>query len=274
MAASGDPRHHGSAGAWTLGKETTEDGVMKIALGTDHAGFDYKERIKQFLQESGYEVEDFGTHSADPVDYPRFIRPAAEAVSGGTCHRAIVLGGSGNGEAMTANRVPGVRCALCWNAETAELARRHNDANALSIGARMISLDQALEIVRIWLETPFDGGRHVHRIQQIDQPVFPENAEGAGNKPPEPVAAGTGSKGPAGEDHDVVISFGYILYAEGRRTIELTVEPGLKHPTIIHVPSAERWDEVMPEWARGRRDEIMARIRAKCVHLKYEWKET
>jgi ribose 5-phosphate isomerase B len=141
---------------------------MKIAIGSDHAGFRYKEEIKRWLSEHGHEVHDFGTHSEESVDYPLFIRPAAEAVVRGTCERAIVLGGSGNGEAMMANRLKGVRCALCWNAETARLARQHNDANALSIGERMISLETALEIVRVWIETPFEGGRHVRRIQLLD----------------------------------------------------------------------------------------------------------
>jgi ribose 5-phosphate isomerase B len=141
---------------------------MKIAIGSDHAGFRYKEEIKRWLTERGHEVHDVGTHSEEPVDYPLFIRPAAEAVVRGDCERAIVLGGSGNGEAMAANRLKGIRCALCWNAETARLGRQHNDANALSIGERMIPLETALEIVRIWLETPFEGGRHQRRIELLD----------------------------------------------------------------------------------------------------------
>jgi len=141
---------------------------MKIAIGSDHAGFRYKEEIKRWLTERGHEVHDFGTNSEESVDYPLFIRPAAEAVVRGECERAIVLGGSGNGEAMAANRLKGVRCALCWNEETARLARQHNDANALSIGQRMISLETALEIVRLWLETPFEGGRHIRRIELLD----------------------------------------------------------------------------------------------------------
>lgn len=141
---------------------------MKIAIGSDHAGFRYKEEIKRWLTERGHEVHDFGTHSEESVDYPLFIRPAAEAVVRGACERAIVLGGSGNGEAMAANRLKGIRCALCWNEETARLARQHNDANALSIGQRMIPLETALEIVRLWLETPFEGGRHVRRIELLD----------------------------------------------------------------------------------------------------------
>ena len=142
---------------------------MKIALGSDHAGFQYKEAIKAMLQEAGHEVEDFGTDSTESVDYPLFIGPAAKSVANGSCERGIVLGGSGNGEAICANKVKGIRCALCWNAETARLARRHNDANMLSIGQRMISLDIALEIVREWLQTPFeDGGRHARRIAMLD----------------------------------------------------------------------------------------------------------
>lgn len=143
---------------------------MKIALGSDHAGFAYKERIKAYLTEHGHEAIDFGAHGTDSVDYPDFVRPAAEAVASGEAERAIVLGGSGNGEAMTANRVAGVRCALCWSEDTARWGRGHNDANALAIGERTVSEEKALEIVRIWLETPFEGGRHLARIQKIDHP--------------------------------------------------------------------------------------------------------
>ncbi|HET7512312.1 MAG TPA: ribose 5-phosphate isomerase B [Chthoniobacterales bacterium] len=141
---------------------------MKIALGSDHAGFRYKEKIKDLLKSLGHEVEDFGTFSSEPVDYPKFIRPAAEAAARGECDRAIVLGGSGNGEAMVANKVHGIRCALCWNEETARLSRQHNDANCLSLGERMIPQDLALEIVRIWLTTEFEGGRHVPRVAMIN----------------------------------------------------------------------------------------------------------
>ena len=141
---------------------------MKIALGSDHAGFRYKEKIKQLLESLGHDVVDFGTTSEQPVDYPKFIRPAAEAVARGECERAIVLGGSGNGEAMVANKVHGIRCALCWNEESARLSRQHNDANCLSLGERMIPLELALEIVRIWLMTAFDGGRHAARVAQLN----------------------------------------------------------------------------------------------------------
>lgn len=142
---------------------------MKIAIGSDHAGFNYKEKIKQLLSDLGHEVEDFGTNSEEPVDYPLFIRPVALAVAAGKAERGVVLGGSGNGEAIVANRIEGVRCALCWNVESARLARQHNDANVISLGQRMISEEVALEIVRTWLDTPFEGGRHVRRIQLIDQ---------------------------------------------------------------------------------------------------------
>ena len=143
---------------------------MRIAIGSDHAGFQYKEKIKELLQNLGYQVHDFGTHSEEPCDYPLFIRPVAEAVARREFERGIVLGGSGNGEAIVANRVKGIRCALCWNVESARLSRQHNDANVLSLGQRMVSLDLALEIVRVWLETGFEGGRHQHRIELIDAP--------------------------------------------------------------------------------------------------------
>ena len=144
---------------------------MRIALGSDHAGYAYKERIKQFLIERGHEVRDFGTDSEERCDYPRFIRPAAEAVARGECDRAIVLGGSGNGEAMVANRLRGVRCGLCWNVQSARLTRRHNDANAISLGQRLISLETALEIVEVFLTTDFEGGRHARRVRMIDEPA-------------------------------------------------------------------------------------------------------
>jgi ribose 5-phosphate isomerase B len=117
-----------------------------------------------------HEVTDFGTHSEEPVDYPLFIRPVAEAVARGEFERGVVLGGSGNGEAITANRVKDIRCALCWNVESARLARQHNNANMLSLGQRMMTLEIALEIVRVWLETSFEGGRHQRRIDLIDVP--------------------------------------------------------------------------------------------------------
>jgi ribose 5-phosphate isomerase B len=141
---------------------------MRIAIGSDHAGFAYKEALRAHLTAQGHEVTDHGTHSTEPVDYPLYIRPVAEAVSAGQADRGIVLGGSGNGEAIVANRVPGVRCTLCWNLETAKLGRRHNDANVLSLGERMVPLDLATAIVDVWMTEPFDGGRHAQRIALID----------------------------------------------------------------------------------------------------------
>ncbi len=141
---------------------------MKIALGTDHAGYRYKESVKRLLESLGHEVKDFGTFSEEPVDYPLFIRPAAEAVAQGQCERAIVFGGSGNGEAMTANKVHLVRCGLAWSEESARLSRQHNDANVLSMGQRMVPEELALKIVQIWLETPFEGGRHQKRVDQLN----------------------------------------------------------------------------------------------------------
>ena len=140
---------------------------MKIAIGSDHAGFQYKQRIIDHLKEAGHEVKDFGTHSAESTDYPLWIIPTAEAVARGDYERGIVLGGSGNGEAIAANKVKGVRCALCWNDETAELSRQHNNANVLSIGERMISIETALRIVDIWSTTSFEGGRHERRIGEL-----------------------------------------------------------------------------------------------------------
>jgi ribose 5-phosphate isomerase B len=141
---------------------------MKISLGSDHAGFRCKEKVKELLGTLGHEVKDFGTFNEEPVDYPLFIRPAAEAVARGECDRGIVFGGSGNGEAMAANKVRGVRCALCWNEELARLSRQHNDANVLSIGERVIAEEIALQIVRTWLETAFEGGRHERRVAQLN----------------------------------------------------------------------------------------------------------
>ncbi len=143
---------------------------MRIAIGSDHAGFRYKELFKAKLLGEGHHVGDFGTDSTEPVDYPRFIRPVAEAVARGEYDRGIVLGGSGNGEAIVANRVPGVRCTLCWNVESARLGRTHNNSNCLSMGERMVSESDALSILEVWMTTPFEGGRHQARIDQIDAP--------------------------------------------------------------------------------------------------------
>ena len=141
---------------------------MKIAIASDHAGFQYKSLLVTHLRALGHEVVDFGTSSTASVDYPDFIRPAALAVANGEAERGIVLGGSGNGEAMAANRVRGVRCALCWNVESARLGSSHNNANMISLGERMVPQSELFEIVRTWLETPFEGGRHEGRIKKLD----------------------------------------------------------------------------------------------------------
>jgi ribose 5-phosphate isomerase B len=243
---------------------------MKIAIGSDHAGFRYKEKIKMFLQELGHTVKDFGTFSDEPVDYPLYIRPVAEAVGKGTCERGIILGGSGNGEAIVANRIPGIRCTLCWNVESALMARKHNDSNMLSLGERMIPEKDVLEIVKTWLDTPFDGGRHLQRIRQIDSRT---EAEVRKDVPTEP----SGPRTPVGRppaEYDVFIAFRYIKYMEGKESILFEVEPGLKVPTLIKIPSPERWDSVMPSWSKGRREEILARVRSKCGHMNFEFLES
>ncbi len=142
---------------------------FRIAIGSDHAGFRYKSLIIEMLSAEGHEMTDMGTHSLEPVDYPFFIRPVAESVANGIHDRGIVLGGSGNGEAIVANRVRGIRCTLCWNVESARLGRSHNDANVLSLGERMVTVDEMKAIVHAWLETPFEGGRHQRRIDEIDR---------------------------------------------------------------------------------------------------------
>jgi ribose 5-phosphate isomerase B len=140
---------------------------MRIAMGSDHAGFLLKEDIKAFLIAEGHEVVDHGTDSEEPVDYPAFIAAAAHAVGNGECERGIVMGGSGQGEQIAANKVHGVRAALCHDLFLADLSRRHNDANVLSMGGRVVAPAYAREIVRVWLATEFEGGRHVARLEQI-----------------------------------------------------------------------------------------------------------
>lgn len=144
---------------------------MNIAIATDHAGFGHKEAVKSMLRGMGHEVIDFGTGSTEAVDYPDFIRPAAEAVRDGKAEVGVVFGGSGNGEAMSANKIHGIRCALCWNLETARLAKQHNNANMLSIGARQVDEESALAIVTAWLGSEFEGGRHLARIQKIEPEI-------------------------------------------------------------------------------------------------------
>jgi ribose 5-phosphate isomerase B len=141
---------------------------MKIAVGSDHAGFKYKTQIIKWLIEKGHKVDDFGTDSEKPCDYPDFIRPVAKAVAQGKYDRGIVMGGSGNGEAIVSNRIKGIRCTIAWDLRSARLGRWHNDANVLSLGQRMMAIEEALEIVELWLNTPFEGGCHLTRIRKID----------------------------------------------------------------------------------------------------------
>jgi ribose 5-phosphate isomerase B len=140
---------------------------MKIALGADHAGFELKERIKQHLQSRGVQVDDRGTQSIDSVDYPDYARAVGEEVAAGTAELGILVCGSGIGMAITANKIPGIRAANVTSEEAAELSRRHNDANVLTLGARLTSEATALRIVDRWLETGFEGGRHERRVQKI-----------------------------------------------------------------------------------------------------------
>jgi ribose 5-phosphate isomerase B len=140
---------------------------MKISLGSDHAGFEYKQALAEMLRMQGHDVIDCGTHSADSTDYPLWCIPAAEKVASGEAEKGIVVGGSGNGEAIAANKVKGIRCAIAWSDEAAKLASQHNNANVLSIGERMVSLETAKRLVDLWLSTPFEGGRHLKRIEEL-----------------------------------------------------------------------------------------------------------
>jgi ribose 5-phosphate isomerase B len=140
---------------------------MKIAIGSDHAGFDGKERIKQTLTDLGIDFEDVGTFSTDSVDYPDFARRVGEEVGSGRAEQGILVCGSGIGVAIAANKIRGVRAAQAWNEETARLARQHNDANVLTIGARVIAPDEIGKIVRAWFDADFDGGRHQGRVSKM-----------------------------------------------------------------------------------------------------------
>ncbi len=140
---------------------------MRVAIAADHAGYLLKEDLKEFLESEGHDVLDCGTDSTEPVDYPQFSAAAARAVIDGRAERGIVLGGSGQGEQIAANKVHGIRASLCNDLYIARLARQHNDANVLGMGARIVAPTLAMEIVRVWLATPFEGGRHVRRLEQI-----------------------------------------------------------------------------------------------------------
>lgn len=153
---------------------------MRIAIGADHAGYGLKEDVKGYLKERGHEVEDLGTHSEETTDYPPICAAVARAVRDGRADRGVVLGGSGQGEQMTANKVRGIRAALCHDLYTARMARSHNDANVLSMGARIVAREMALLILETWLQTEFEGGRHERRVGQI---MEIEREETAGEEP-------------------------------------------------------------------------------------------
>lgn len=142
--------------------------IKTIAIASDHAGYELKQTLAAHLRSKGYTVNDFGTASAEPVDYPDFIKPAAISVAAGKNDVGIVLGGSGNGEAMVANKVRAIRCAVCWNLDSARLAKQHNNANIIALGARFISQDLVIEIVETWLKADFADGRHQRRIDKIE----------------------------------------------------------------------------------------------------------
>jgi ribose 5-phosphate isomerase B len=140
---------------------------MRIAIGADHAGFPLKERVVATLRRLGHDVDDRGTHSEDAVDYPPICADVARLVAAGQAQRGIVIGGSGQGEQMTANKIHGIRAALCNDLYTARMSRQHNDSNVLAMGGRIVAFSLAEEIVALWLATPFEGGRHQRRVDQI-----------------------------------------------------------------------------------------------------------
>ena len=140
-----------------------------IAIACDHAGFELKEAVKAILTENQYIVKDYGTNSADSVDYPDMVHPLGRDINNGVFERGIVICGTGNGVQMTVNKYPNVRCALCWIPEIAKLARQHNNANILSMPARFIDKDTAIQIVKEYLDTDFEGGRHERRVEKINQ---------------------------------------------------------------------------------------------------------
>jgi len=156
---------------------------MRIVIGSDHAGFTLKGAVIGHLQDGGHEVEDIGTFSEEPVDYPPICADVARRVVRGIGQVGIVIGGSGQGEAIAANKVRGSRAALCHDEYTSRLARRHNDATVLSLGARVVATELALDIVDVFLATPFDGGRHVARIAELTAIEEQESAEGADGNP-------------------------------------------------------------------------------------------
>jgi ribose 5-phosphate isomerase B len=153
---------------------------MRVVIGSDHAGFVLKGALAGHLRAVGHQVEDIGTFSTEPVDYPPICADVARRVVRGEGDLGIVVGGSGQGEAIAANKVHGVRAALCHDEYTSRMARRHNDANVLSLGARVVATELALDILDVFLSTPFDGGRHVARIEELAEIEAEESAQGSG----------------------------------------------------------------------------------------------
>ena len=143
------------------------ESIKRIAIGSDHAGYELKKQIIDYLKESNFEVIDFGASSSESVDYPDHVHPLAKSISGKKSDLGILICGTGNGVAMTANKYENIRCGLCWNSEIAQLIREHNDANILALPARFVTVDDALEMVKTFLSTPFEGGRHQRRIDKI-----------------------------------------------------------------------------------------------------------
>lgn len=160
----------GGCSAWRIGpKPPAGAEIVRVAIGADHAGFALKENLKQHLQMLGHEVDDHGTDSQEEADYPPICASVARAVRDGRADRGVVLGGSGQGEQIAANKVRGIRAALCNDLYTTFLSRSHNDANVLAIGARIVAPTLAREILKTWLATPFEGERHERRIDQISE---------------------------------------------------------------------------------------------------------
>lgn len=140
---------------------------MKISIGGDHAGFSYKKEVVEYLKKNGVEVKDFGPNSPDSVDYPDFAHPVSKSVENNETDLGVLICGSGNGVAITANKHQGIRAALCWNTELAKLARQHNNCNIICLPARFVSLEDAIEMVKEFISTPFEGGRHESRVRKI-----------------------------------------------------------------------------------------------------------
>jgi ribose 5-phosphate isomerase B len=146
----------------------TMQNKIHISIGCDHAGFPYKEAVVNYLNSKGFQVEDNGTYSLDSVDYPDFVHPVAESVQSGDAKFGVIMCGSANGVAITANKHRGIRAAICWNVEVAQLARQHNNANVIAIPARFVSVETALEMLETFINTEFEGGRHQNRVEKID----------------------------------------------------------------------------------------------------------